>query len=279
MINLDIYKSSPPKKLSTLPQIKRVRLLDCYFDRITEKDAVDWSIELIHSGRKAYICTVNVAILMMMRSHSHLIRFIDGASLIVADGQPIIWLSKLLKCGLPERVTGIDLIEAIVARAEQEGFGVYLLGSTPELIQRSAEALLAKHPNLKLHFSDGYFPLEHSQKEVEKINNSGASILFVGMGVPRQDIFLGRNLPKLNVNLAMGVGGSFDVIAGLRTRAPLWMQRYGLEWLYRLVQEPKRLGKRYVITNSQFLIKAAKAVLKSWFSNLFSPIAPAKRGN
>lgn len=279
MINLDICDSPLPQKLNSLPPVNRIRLLDCYFDRITEKDAVDWSFDIIRSGRQAYICTVNVAILMMMRSHSQLIRFIDGASLVVADGQPIIWLSRLLKCSLPERVTGIDLIEAIAERAEKEGLGIYLLGSTPEFIQRSASVLQSKYPDLKLYFSDGYFPLELAHQQVEKINNSGASILFVGMGVPRQDIFLGRNLPNLNVNLAMGVGGSFDVIAGLRTRAPLWMQKSGLEWLYRLLQEPKRLGKRYLVTNSQFLFKATKAVFKSWMKELFSPKVTAQRRN
>ncbi|MBW4641699.1 MAG: WecB/TagA/CpsF family glycosyltransferase [Goleter apudmare HA4340-LM2] len=249
-------------ELPTKPEIKqlvtnnRIRILDTDFDCITLSETVEWIVQLIKAGNRGYICTVNVAILMMMRSHPQLQNFVNNAALVVADGQPLVWTSKFLTQSLPERVTGIDLIDAIAARSEAEGLGIYLMGGTAEVIAQTVLKMQSKYPKLKIcGFDDGYFNESQAVKRVEAISQSGAQILFVGMGVPRQEVFLEDNWTKLGVNLAIGVGGSFDVYAGIRKRAPFWVQQTSLEWLYRLIQEPQRLWKRYLVTNSQFLLE------------------------
>lgn len=258
-LNWDTSSITVAPELSTAD---RVQILNGEFDALSTQETVSWAMRLIHSGQRGYLCTVNVAILMMMRSNDRLRQFIEKAALIVADGQPLVWASHWLSRPLPERVTGIDLIDELSARAAQEGIGIYLLGATPEVIAATAEKLQARYPTLKIcGFDDGYFKLDQAEERVKAVRESGAQILFVAMGVPRQEQFLEENWAALGVNLAIGVGGSFDVIAGIRHRAPLWIQEVGLEWLYRLLQEPRRLWKRYLITNSQFIYELVRSAL------------------
>jgi N-acetylglucosaminyldiphosphoundecaprenol N-acetyl-beta-D-mannosaminyltransferase len=241
------------KKLE-IPKKSTAQILNVDFDRVTSPEAVESAMHLIQKNKRGYICTVNVAILMMMRSNPRLEKFVQEAALVVADGQPIVWLSRWLKNPLPERVTGVDLIEALAKRCEEEGVGVYLLGSTSEAIAQTASKLRYKYPKIRIcGFSNGYFSDLQAQERVKAIHTSGAQVLFVGMGVPRQEFFLEENWSELGVSLAIGVGGSFEVFAGRKKRAPFWMQQTGLEWLYRLLQEPRRLGKRYLVTNLQFI--------------------------
>ncbi len=245
---------------------KQVRILHSYFNVITTKETVDWAAQLIHLGHQGYVCTVNVAILMMISRDSRLQQFIKNAALVVADGQPIVWASQWLARPLPERVTGIDLIDALAKRAEQERFRVYLLGGSQEVIRVAAANLQLKYPQLDIcGYDDGYFSPAEARIRVKAIRQSGAQILFVGMGVPRQEFFLEEHWSDLGVSLAIGIGGSFDVIAGIKKRAPEWLQEAGLEWLYRLLQEPKRLWKRYLVTNLQFIYYLLREMLRMAF--------------
>ncbi len=235
-------------------QGKKQSILNCGFHAVTEKDVIDWVAAGQNTGRPRYITTVNVAILMMMRKNYRLKRFIRDSNLTVVDGLPIVWLSKLIGKPLPERVTGIDLCNSLSAFANRSGQSVYLLGATQEILDRTQNQLLRDNPGLIIAgTSNGYFGPEDTAHQVEKINQSRADILFVAMGVPRQEYFLQDNLERLNVKLAIAIGGSFDVIAGAKKRAPLWIQQTGLEWLFRAMQEPRRLAKRYIVTNAQFL--------------------------
>jgi N-acetylglucosaminyldiphosphoundecaprenol N-acetyl-beta-D-mannosaminyltransferase len=246
--------------------IFRVRILNSLFDAVTTRDSVEWVVQQIQTNQRSYICTVNVAILMMMRSLPRLQKFVAEAGLIVADGQPIIWASHGLDCPLPERVAGIDLIEAIAVRAQREGFGIYFMGATTEIMEQTVDKFRRKYPRLKIcGYDDGYFTAAEAGDRATVIRESGAHILFVGMGVPKQEEFLEEQWDSLGVNVAIGVGGSFDVLSGARSRAPAWVQEVGLEWFYRLIQEPKRLWKRYLTTNSQFLFELGKQVLFNQF--------------
>ncbi|MFQ5912221.1 MAG: WecB/TagA/CpsF family glycosyltransferase [Nitrospinota bacterium] len=240
----------------------KVQISNGWFDPITAPEAVELAAELVNSGKRGYLCTVNVAYLMTMRSNARLQHFVDRASFVVADGQPLVWVSRLLSTPLPQRVTGVDLVEALAERAERDGLGVYLLGARRELVEAVARRLTDRWPGLKLcGFGDGYFSLAEAPQRARAIAQSGAKILLVGMGVPRQEHFLEDHWAELGVNFAMGVGGSFDVLAGLRARAPRVIQKIGLEWLFRLAQEPRRLWKRYLVTNSQFLYHVARELL------------------
>jgi N-acetylglucosaminyldiphosphoundecaprenol N-acetyl-beta-D-mannosaminyltransferase len=189
-----------------------------------------------------------------MREDPRLQRFVDNAAMVVADGQPIIWSSRLLARPLPERVTGVDLVNRLCALSAREGFGVYLLGAHKSVVEKVAAGLRERYPGLVLSgVEDGFFSAGDAAARARVVADSGAKILVVGMGVPRQEYFIEEYWDQLGVPFAIGVGGSFDVLAGLRVRAPKIVQRVGLEWLFRLVQEPGRLWKRYLVTNAQFL--------------------------
>lgn len=233
--------------------MKRAQILNATFDPLTLAQTADTAFQMLESRKRGWLATVNVSILMMMRSNERLQGFVDRAALVVADGQPLVWCSRWLGQRLPERVTGVDLVDALCQRAAAEGKRVFLLGSKHATVEMLAGKLRARHRNLQIDFADGYFRGEGSEARVALINASGADILFVGMGVPLQEYFLEEHWDRLNVGLAIAVGGSFEVLAGQRLRAPRWVQRVGMEWLFRLVQEPRRLFSRYVVTNTQFL--------------------------
>lgn len=251
-----------------VPATNRMPILNGYFDHVTTEETVDWATRWIELGRRGYICTVNVAILMMMASDRRLQRFVNRAALVVADGKPIVWASRWLSRPLPERVTGVDLIEALAERSQQQNFKVYLLGASREVIETTATRLREKFPQLNIcGVADGYFSPAEAPLRAKAIRESGANILLVGMGVPRQEIFLEEYWSDLGVNLAIGVGGSFEVIAGKKKRAPQLIQELGLEWFYRLLQEPQRLWKRYLVTNSQFIYRLCGEMLATAFSS------------
>ena len=244
--------------------MKSVHILDCDFDAVSVADTAGWARDWIHSGQRGYICTVNVAILMMMRSDPKLKGFVDRASLVVADGQPLVWASHLQPDHLPERVTGIDLIDELCALAAAEGFGVYFLGARRSVIEAAAQRLAERHQGLEVcGVADGYFGASEASQRAQAIRDSGAKILIVGMGVPRQEEFIENHWDQLGVQLAIPVGGSFDVIAGTARRAPVLLQRMGLEWSFRLAQEPRRLWKRYLVTNTQFMFHLLKSAVGS----------------
>jgi N-acetylglucosaminyldiphosphoundecaprenol N-acetyl-beta-D-mannosaminyltransferase len=233
----------------------RVRLLNASFDPLTSDELVDNVMRDVRDAHRGWVATVNVAVLMQMRQDEVLQRFVDRARWVVADGQPLVWQSRVgaRSQTLPERVVGVELVHPICRRAAADGVGVYLLGSSSQVVSTLAAELLGRYPGLTLHWSDGYFGAEEAADRARRIAESGARILFVGMGVPRQERFIEQQWDHMGVTTAIGVGGSFDVLAGARHRAPRWMQRSGLEWSFRLVQEPRRLGRRYLTTNAQYL--------------------------
>lgn len=247
---------------------RRVTLLNGTFDAVTHEEAVAAVFEAMAAGRRGWVCTVNVATLMTMRANPRLQSFVDRAALVVADGQPLVWCAPLFGGRLPERVAGIDLIDPICARAAREAKGVFLLGAHGDAVAGTAERLRARHPGLRLAFADGYFDAAQAPARAASVRASGASVLFVGMGSPRQEAFIEDHWGALGVAIALGVGGSFDVLAGVRYRAHPTVRRVGLEWLIRLLQEPRRLLRRYLTTNTRFCLlvaDAAAARLKRWF--------------
>lgn len=245
--------------------MKKVSILNCDFGAVTLQQTVDWAADRIQSGKHdATICTVNVAILMMMRSNRRLQDFVDDATLVVADGTPLVWASRMQQSALPERVAGVDLVDSLCALAAAKGFGVYFLGAGDEVIEAAVDNLKRRHPRLIVSgFSNGFFDDTEAGQRAEQVRESGADLLFVGMGVPRQERFLLRHREQMQVSLAVPVGGSFEVVAGTAKRAPVFLQRAGLEWAFRLAQEPRRLWKRYLVTNSQFLFHIARDARRS----------------
>lgn len=247
----------------------RIQILNGRFDSLTAEETVEAVVRAIRAGERGILSTVNVAVLMTMRSDPRLQRFVERSRWTVADGQPLVWASRLWRQPLPERVTGIDLIDLLCARAAREGIGVYCLGAEGATVRTVARVLQERHRGLALRgCADGYFGPEQAEARAQAVAQSGAELLFVAMGVPRQESFIEEQWDRLGARVVIGVGGSFDVIAGLRKRAPAFLQRAGLEWAYRLAQEPRRLFRRYLVTNSRFL------GLMSW--SVLAQLSPAQ---
>lgn len=242
--------------------MKSRRILNGKFDVLDLRETIDEIYAMIARGDRGWLCTVNVAILMMARDDQRLQAFIDRAAITVADGQPLVWLSRLRGEPLPERVAGVDLVEEICRRAARDRVPVYLLGAERPIVEGVADRMRRDHPGLDLiGVGDGYFSEEEAPARARQVAESGARILIVAMGVPRQEHFIEDYWEELGVGFAIGVGGSFDVISGQRDRAPLWVQRIGFEWAYRLIQEPRRLFMRYLVTNSRFVALVIRDLL------------------
>ncbi|MBS1863409.1 MAG: WecB/TagA/CpsF family glycosyltransferase [Actinobacteria bacterium] len=198
--------------------------------------------------------SINAAKLVSMRTDEELRRSVEACGLITADGQSVVWAARLLGTPLPERVAGIDLMHRMLAAADNLGYRVYFLGAKPEVLETAIEKLRAQLPDLIVAGRQhGYFKDAETDAIAAAIRESKPDILFVAMSSPRKEHFLGRLGRDLGAPFTMGVGGSIDVVAGVTTRAPKYLQRAGLEWAYRMLQEPRRLGKRYLLTNFKFV--------------------------
>jgi N-acetylglucosaminyldiphosphoundecaprenol N-acetyl-beta-D-mannosaminyltransferase len=243
--------------LATCPQ---QRVSGVVFDSLRRDEAVAICCDALDRGDPLTIGVVNAAKAVNMRSDEALAKSVAGADIVLADGQSIVWASRLLRRPLPERVAGIDLFTDLLAVAESRGESVYFLGATPEALGSMLTQLKVDYPALRIAGSrDGYFDLDSEGAGIAaEIRASRAQLLFVGMPSPRKEIFLARHATATGAVIRHGVGGSFDVIAGITRRAPMILQRCGLEWLFRLLQEPRRLGRRYAVTNTAFLAMVAR---------------------
>lgn len=239
----------------------RVPILNGSFDPLTLAETVDAVFDSLSADNAGWLCTVNIATLMAMRRNAPLQSFVDRAAIVVADGQPLVWCAPIFDGRLPERVAGIDLVDALCVRAAAANEGIYALGSTEQLLQQALANLRRRHPSLRISGAGGYFSAEAASSRAEAISNSRARILLVGMGSPLQEEFINAHWDRLGVGMAIGVGGSFDVLAGARLRAHPWLRRAGLEWLVRLAQEPRRLLPRYATSNTRFCLLIAGAML------------------
>jgi N-acetylglucosaminyldiphosphoundecaprenol N-acetyl-beta-D-mannosaminyltransferase len=231
----------------------RVELLSCPLDVVTMEQTVARCEGAIVSGRYLQHMSVNAAKLVALRDDPEMRRMIAACDLITADGQSVVWAARLLGARLPERVAGIDLMTRLLEAAEAKDYGVFVLGARRDVLDTALERLGRSYPRLRVVGSrDGYYADGEAAEVCDEIRAAGADILFVAMSSPRKEYFLGERGASLGVPFAMGVGGSIDVIAGLTRRAPRLLQRTGLEWAYRLAQEPRRLARRYLVTNARF---------------------------
>lgn len=236
----------------TLPPRPRVRLFGTPVDALTFAETVDRSFELADAGGPAQHVVLNAAKVVQMREDDRLRSIVAGCDLVNADGQSVVWASRVLGRRLPERVAGIDLFNAILERAAKTGHRVFFLGATQEVLADMAARLRARHPSLVIAgYRDGYW--DDDDAVVETVRAAHPDFLFLAIPSPRKEYWLNENLDRLGVPFVMGVGGTFDVVAGKVRRAPRWVQRAGCEWLYRLAQEPRRMWRRYLRGNSLFV--------------------------
>jgi N-acetylglucosaminyldiphosphoundecaprenol N-acetyl-beta-D-mannosaminyltransferase len=232
----------------------RALILGCAIDRVDMDEAIARCDELIRGGGFGQHMAVNAAKLVAMQDDERLREITRRCELVTADGQSVVWASRILGDPLPVRVAGIDLMERLFAHAEERGYRVFVLGARREVLERAVERIRERHPRLELAgHRDGYFDDAERDAVAREIRAARPDILFVAMSSPRKEYFLGDLGPGLGVPFAMGVGGAIDVIAGAARRAPRVLQLLGLEWLFRLAQEPRRLLRRYLATNGRFI--------------------------
>jgi N-acetylglucosaminyldiphosphoundecaprenol N-acetyl-beta-D-mannosaminyltransferase len=204
---------------------------------------------------------VNVAKLVWLQRDEELAEAVRSCHIVNIDGAGIVFAGRLLGEEIPERVAGIDLFLRLLAFAAENSKRVFFLGGTRESLARAVENVQGQFPQLRIAGSHhGYF-WEDEERVVELIGRSGADLLFVGISSPLKERFINRWKGRLGVGFAMGVGGSFDILSGKVKRAPLWMQEFGMEWLFRVLQEPRRMFRRYLVTNSVFLGMVVKKKL------------------
>lgn len=238
---------------AVVPRTERAHVLGVGIDRLDMEQTVARCRAAIEEERYFQHVVVNAAKLVALHDYPGLREIVERCDIVNADGQAVVWAARLLGDPLPERVAGIDLMHELLALAAREGWGVRVLGARPEVLARALDRLRAAYTGLVVSGRDGYFGAAENDAVCQEIRASGARLLMVALPSPRKEEFLGVNGPSLGVPFVMGVGGAIDVAAGLTRRAPRLWQRLGLEWLWRLLQEPRRLGRRYVVTNARFI--------------------------
>ncbi len=239
----------------------RVNILGCPVDNLSMQETLCVAEEMIKSRRVHQHVVINVDKLLKFRRDPLLREIIFNCDIINADGMPIIWASRILGRPLKEKVSGIDLMETLIALASKKGYKVYFLGAKEKIVKKVVEIYKSRYSGLLIAgFRNGYWEQSQEQEVAENIRDSKPDILFVAITSPQKEFFLRKYLNIMQVPFVMGVGGSFDIVAGLTKRAPKWMQKIGLEWLYRLIQEPHRLWRRYLIGNSLFIFLVLKEI-------------------
>jgi len=242
----------------------KISLLKTNIHNLSMQDTLALVEQAITENKQLHHMVVNAGKLVTLQKDIELRESVNSADIINADGQAVVWASKFLGVPLKERVAGIDLMAHLVEMAHKKNYKIYLLGAKEEVVSKLAAIYSNQYsPEMLAGYRNGYFSEEEETEVVNEIVKSGAHMLFVAITSPKKENFLYRNKTQLSsVNFIMGVGGSFDVFAGKTKRAPLWMQKIGMEWFYRFLQEPKRMWKRYLIGNTKFLLLVLKEKFK-----------------
>lgn len=242
---------------------RRHDLFGIAIDALTMVEAVERCHVAIKDGDYLPIGVVNAAKIVTMQRNLQLKEAVAGCGMVLADGQSVVWASRVLGAPLPERVAGIDLFLQLLMEAAEHGYRVYFLGARPQVLAELLNKVALRFPGLQLVGArDGYFEPEDEPLVAKEIECSGADLLFVGISSPRKEQFLSQWGVMTGARVVHGVGGSFDVLAGVTKRAPIRWQRSGFEWLYRLLQEPRRLGPRYLKTNLSFIMLVARQAMR-----------------
>jgi N-acetylglucosaminyldiphosphoundecaprenol N-acetyl-beta-D-mannosaminyltransferase len=249
-----------PQHINTLTTIE---FLGCRMHAVTMKNTIETIINRIDQSIFTQHVVVNVAKLVNMKTDAALRESVTSCDIINIDGMGVVWGARLCGHSIPERVAGIDLFLELVKEAALRKLPVFFLGAHQDIVTETAKRMLALHPSLILAgYHHGYF-WDNEEEVVKKIRASQAVMLFVAITSPKKENFINRWKEQLGVQFVMGVGGTFDVVAGKAKRAPLFLQKAGLEWGYRIWQEPRRMWKRYLVTNTKYAMLLLREILFS----------------
>lgn len=242
-----------------MPHRVRISILGIRVDNVTGEEALMRIEEFINDGRPHQVVTVNPEFIMAAKEDPHFARILNESHLALPDGQGLLWAARILGTPLKERVTGVDTVVSMAAVAAKKGYRVYFLGAAEGVADAAAQELSGRYPGLKVVGTHAGSPALREEDEIlSMIWQARPHILFVAYGAPRQEKWIARNLSRIGVPVAMGVGGAFDFISGRERRAPRWLQRLGLEWLHRLCHQPWRWRRMLVLPSFAWLVFCAR---------------------
>lgn len=242
----------------------RIKILNTFYDNLSMKETIEFVKNAIENKTQIHHTVINANKVVLLQKDNELRESVNSADLINIDGKGVLWAAKILGKSVKERVTGIDLMIECLRLCRENGYKAYFFGAKEEIVVKLIDKITKDFgKNIVAGYRNGYYKPEEESIIVEEIRKAKPQILFVAIPSPNKENFLFKNKNELkDVNFIMGVGGSFDVIAGKVRRAPSWMQKVGLEWLFRLIQEPRKMWKRYLVGNLIF----AQIVIKHRFS-------------
>ncbi len=242
-------------------QSGRITFMNVPMDAITMQETVAIAEQAMRTRARLQHVVVNVAKLVHMQTDKALRDDVCASDLINIDGMGVVWGARLCGHSVPERVSGVDIMENLLILCARKGFRPYFFGAKQEVLEKAVANIRAQYPGIDIAgYRNGYFTPQEEEGIIADIAASRADCLFIAISSPTKERLLAQYKDKINVPFLMGVGGSIDIKAGITKRAPLWMQRCGLEWFYRLLQEPRRMFGRYLTTNSRYVM----LLFKEW---------------
>lgn len=243
-----------------MPLMDSVSLLGIKVDRLGMGEALECIEKHIAERRACHVVTADASMVVQARGDSELAAIVRSADLVTPDGAGLLWASKLLGCRILHRVSGVDLVAELARLSARKGYRLYFFGAGPEVAVSAAKNLMQRFPGSQIVGTrHGFFTQADEAEIVQEIARAKPDVLLVALGIPKQEKFIAKHKEALGVPVLIGVGGSFDVYSGRMKRAPVWMQNAGFEWLYRLWQNPRKIGK--VMTLPQFALLAIRARL------------------
>lgn len=247
-----------------LPQNSRAIFMNCPLDLISMDETLALADHAMKTKTRLQHVVVNVAKIVHMQKDKALHEDVINSDVINIDGMGVVWGAKLCGLKVPEKVSGADLMDHLLSLCEKKFYRPYILGAKPEVLELAVANIKARHPKLQMAgWHHGYFARAEEKAVMEKIKAANADCLFIAITSPTKERLMNDYRDMWNIPFMMGVGGSIDIVAGIVSRAPLWMQKAGLEWVWRIIQEPRRMWKRYLVTNTLFALLLLKEIASS----------------
>ena len=245
---------------------EKLKIISLNVNRISFNECLEQVMGFALKKTPSYICFANVHMVIEAYNDRSILNQVDNANLVLSDGKPLAIACNILYGKKQERISGMDFTPSILEKANEKKLSVFIYGSTPDVIDPFKEKIARVYSDI--HFAGAISPpfrqltVDERKNDIEKINRSGAHLVLVALGCPKQEKWMAENSGEINAVL-LGIGGALPVVAGVQKRAPRWMQNMALEWLYRLIQQPGRLFTRYLYTNSYFLFLFSRDYIKS----------------
>lgn len=232
----------------------RYPIMNTFVNAVSMDESIDYVEKIIKERIPTQHVVINALKINLMEADPKLAEIVNACPLINADGASVVWAAKRLGIPLKERVTGCDMFQNLVRVAAYKGYKIFLFGAKEEVVTKVKSIYEKQYPGIQIvGYRNGYFTEKDEPEIVKQMHDSGADMMFVAFSSPKKEYWVNKYLNEIGIPFVMGVGGSFDIVAGVTERAPKWFQEHGLEWFYRFIQEPKRMWKRYIIGNTKFV--------------------------